>query len=196
MKLSERAMKANGTGGHQRPAAKPRKNRKAEPIACPSCGCLVDRTPDDGSAFSRNTAHHRLFFAEVAAVTRNWRNLEVFDPAGSCDAMRGWLLTEAGHCYVADVRLPEKDARDPDKLSAFMSAAITAITKAKRYGRIAERNGFFCVLIAHSIAFANCGEVEFRRVHARVHDILEREGFDIEALRREASAATIRNKHS
>jgi len=193
MKLSEQALATNN-GGRKKPAAKRSRRKTGEPLSCPSCGALVDATPDDGGPHARNTAHHRKFFAEVAAVTDNWKNTEIFDPAGDYNAMRGWLLTEAGHCDIADVRLSVEDARNPDRLTEFMSAAMAAIVQSKLYGRIAERSGFFCVLIARSIAYQNCGEVEFRRIHARVQDVLEREGFDIEALEREARAASVRRK--
>lgn len=193
MKLSERAqqhVKVSTT-----PAA-PRRREAAEPLACPHCGCLVDDTPDDGSPYARNIAHLRAFFAEVAAVTASWRNFALFDPAGNRDVMRGWLLIEAGHCDISDIRLPIAQATNPEALASFMTAAMEASKRTKRYSRISERAGFFCLLTARSIATKNLGEIEFRALHARIHDVLEREGFDVDALQREGRAASIRNKEA
>jgi hypothetical protein len=165
-----------------------------EPLACPECGCLVDMEPEDDSGHPRNLAHHRKFFKEASLVMRNWpSDHPEFDPMGSLDAMRGWLLIQAGHCDTLDVKLSVEMATDAANLTMFMARIMQAATKLGRHAIIVERVGFFCGLIARSIAWDACGEREFMAIHERVRDVYEREGFDIEALLKQARIETKEN---
>jgi hypothetical protein len=171
---------------------KPRHKRTGEPKSCPECGCLLDEPPEGaGESFIRNWQHHKLFFKETSLICKNWPiNHPEFDPLGSDDAMRGWLLIQAGHCEILDVKLTLEDATNPAKQAAFMTAGFVALQRIHRFGIVAERVGFYCWLVARSIAWSQCGEQEFRTLHQRVHDVYEREGFDIAALLKQALLET------
>lgn len=80
-------------------------------------------------------------------------------------------------------------ATDTAAIVALMNAGFVAMRKTGRYGRIVERAGFYSFAVARSISWdedKGIGEAGFRRVHARVHDIYEREGINIQDLLRMA----------
>ena len=170
-----------------------RKRKSKEPQSCPECGSLLDEPPSD-EGHKRNLYHHRLFFKEATLACKSWpADHPEFDPEGSVEQLRGWLLVEAGHCDILDLKLTLADVADVAKLAKFMNAGLAAASRHGRYAKIVERAGFFIWQVARSISWDAIGEQEFRAIHERVHDVYEREGFDMAALLKQALLET---KHS
>lgn len=142
---------------------------------CPHCGKGGKR---------RSVDQHRRYFAMCKLAFDNWPEAHEFQP-DNAEHLRKWLLKEAGHRTVTEVRVSRTD---PQSMKIARAAAEAAMDAVGDYCWVVPHNKKIYVVAAKSIAFEKCPHAEFLAVNEAVQTVLERElGVRIDDLMLEAA---------
>lgn len=133
----------------------------------------------------RNRARHALLFAVLNPAFHHWPEQEDFQPQDT-EHLRSWLLVEAGHCEVDDIKFAGgSKAQMVGALTAFMNRQ-----RGKTWIHYRQTADGIRALTPKSIAFRKCSEDAFKKVLERAIEIIElKTGVIIEDLKREHGRA-------
>lgn len=135
--------------------------------SCPHCGCILIKP--------RSGADHRRYFGLIRAAWMNWPESHPQQFPNE-DALRAWLLIEAGHHDVEFIAYPEECEENPAVKALFrlaIEATHAAFTRKRGYATLHVSAGGVEIRSAKSIDFRSVSQKEFGPIREACEAILE-----------------------
>lgn len=124
----------------------------------------------------RSRKEHNLFFAVLDVALRNWPERYPVQFDGDTEALRAWVLIEAGWTMPIDVDLTtflsESGGDTTERIAVAIVAAIRSQSKGRFGMRMYRRETGVLIVLPRSISRAEMKTKAFREAATRVYEIL------------------------
>ncbi len=135
-------------------------------IACPECGCIIDK--------GRSAQDHRRFFGLIRAAFHQWSESHAFQPTNE-EQLRAWALVQAGWTDVATVEIPAGYAEGDGRrlFASVVEGTCRALDGPGGYHELRVNDASLSIITARTIRWSEVGQREFGRIRDGVENALE-----------------------